>query len=284
MRDQGTPTDTDRRTLLQTLPLASFALAAGSWPGAEVRALEGSAPRPAIPDPRLGESFPSQAPEQVREMVGVSHGNVTRVRELLAERPGLALATWDWGWGDWESALDAASHVGNREIAELLLSHGARPTLFTAAMLGQSMVVKATLEARPGLQRTRGPHGITLLSHAKAGGPGAEAVVAYLTALGDADPKFPLVDLAASEGAKLVGAYEVGPAERDRFLVSQKDGQLQIERPGGAARRLFHLGRLEFFPTGAEAVRIRFELKVDGSAELTIVDGSEQLLARRSVS
>src|SRR5512134_2437591 len=98
------------------------------------------------PAPSAGtapESFPAQDPAVVREMVGVSHGNVGRVRELLAERPALANAAWDWGCGDWESALGAASHVGNREIAGLLLASGARPTLFSAAMLGQLEVVRA---------------------------------------------------------------------------------------------------------------------------------------------
>jgi len=86
----------------------------------------------------------------VREMVGVSYGNVARVRALLANRPALANATWDWGFGDWETALGAASHVGHREIAAMLLAAGARPTLFSAAMLGQLDVVKAFVAAHPG--------------------------------------------------------------------------------------------------------------------------------------
>ena len=106
-------------------------------------------------------------------MVGVSHGNVARVRELLTGRPALANASWDWGYGDWESALGAASHVGNQEIAKLLLAAGARPSIFSAAMLGQLDTVKAFILASPGVQKTRGPHGLTLLSHARAGGPAA---------------------------------------------------------------------------------------------------------------
>ena len=103
-------------------------------------------------------------------MVAVSHGNVARVRELLSNRPALANASWDWGYGDWESALGAASHVGNQEIARLLLAAGARPTIFSAAMLGQVETVRAFVAASPGVQKTRGPHGLTLLSHARAGG------------------------------------------------------------------------------------------------------------------
>ena len=97
-------------------------------------------PRTAAAAP-LSDAFPSHPPELAREMVGVSHGNIARVKELLAERPSLAKAVWDWGFGDWETALGAASHVGNREIAELLLAHGARPDLFTAAMMGESAAI-----------------------------------------------------------------------------------------------------------------------------------------------
>ena len=40
----------------------------------------------------------------------------------------LACATLDWGFGDWETALGAASHVGRPEIAEYLIANGAEPT------------------------------------------------------------------------------------------------------------------------------------------------------------
>ncbi len=127
------------------------------------------APAPALPD-----SWPTQPPDLAREMVGASHGRVERVRELLAVHSSLARAAWDWGFGDWETALGAASHVGNREIAELLLAHGAQPTIFSAAMLGQVATVRAFIEAAPGIQKTAGPHGLTLLHHARAGGGGRQ--------------------------------------------------------------------------------------------------------------
>src|SRR3954451_11330466 len=78
-------------------------------------AAQTASPAPAVAVP---ETFPSQPPALVREMVSVSHGNIKRVRELVEARPALAKAAWDWGFNDWESALGAASHVGNREIAE----------------------------------------------------------------------------------------------------------------------------------------------------------------------
>jgi hypothetical protein len=101
---------------------------------------------------RVDAAFPSHPPALAREIVGASHGNVARVKELVAGRPALARAAWDWGYGDWETALGAASHVGHREIAELLLANGAHPTIFSAAMLGQLEVVKAFITG-PALRR-----------------------------------------------------------------------------------------------------------------------------------
>ena len=132
--------------------------------------------------------FPTQPPELVEETVVVAHGNFSRVKELVGRQPTLAKATWDWGFGDWETALGAASHVGNREIAELLLSNGAHPTIFSATMLGQLDVVKAFVAASSsGIQRTRGPHSISLMRHAMAGGPHAQSVVEYLKLVDGAD-------------------------------------------------------------------------------------------------
>ena len=87
-------------------------------------------------------SFPAHEPDLVKEIVSVSHGNLARVKELVSARPALARASWDWGYGDWETPIDAASHVGNRPIAEYLIANGARPTIYTAAMMGQLDIVK----------------------------------------------------------------------------------------------------------------------------------------------
>ncbi len=107
------------------------------------------------------------------EIVSVSHFSYERVKGLLDQSSDLAKAGRDWGFGDWETALGAASHTGNRDIALLLIEHGARPDIFTFAMLGQTDVVRALIEAQPGVQRIPGPHGITLAAHARAGGEAA---------------------------------------------------------------------------------------------------------------
>jgi hypothetical protein len=120
------------------------------------------------------------APALVNEFVGKSHGDLDRVRALLAEHPALVNAAWDWGNGDWETGLGAAAHVGRRDIALFLLERGARMDIFAAAMLGHLEIVRAMIEAIPGAVQWRGPHGIPLLTHAEAGGPASAAVVDYL--------------------------------------------------------------------------------------------------------
>jgi hypothetical protein len=120
--------------------------------------------------------------ELVREFVGKAHGDLERVRELLQAQPRLVNAAWDWGGGDWETGLGAASHVGRRDIALLLLAGGARMDIFAAAMLGHLEVVRATLEGFPDAWKWPGPHGIPLLRHADVGGEAAAGVVALLRA------------------------------------------------------------------------------------------------------
>jgi hypothetical protein len=224
------------------------------------------------PNPR----FPSHDDESVREIVSVAHGNLARVKEMVTARPALARASWDWGFGDWETPIDAASHVGNRPIAEFLIANGARPTVFTAVMLGQLSIVKSLVDVTPGLQRMRGPHGLTMVAHAKAGGSGSVEVLKYLESLGDADPRYPDVALTEAEQAAIVGEYSFGPDPGDRFRVAKGPRGFTIQRPGGAERNLFHHGRLVFNPPGAEAVQIRF----DGDSVI-VEDGARITRGRR---
>lgn len=127
------------------------------------------------------ESKPRLDAETVQEFVGQAHGDIDRVRELLAREPALVNAAWDWGGGDWETALGAAAHMGRRDIAELLLANGARIDLFAAAMLDRIEIVRAILTHETGARNAPGPHGIPLMAHAKAGG--AASVIEYLESL-----------------------------------------------------------------------------------------------------
>lgn len=129
------------------------------------------------------ENTPPLASELVRDFVANAHGDLEHVEELLAQEPRLINAAWDWGGGDWETALGAAAHMGRRDIAQVLLKRGARLDVFAAAMLGEVEIVQAIIKAFPSMSQASGPHGIPLLLHAQAGGEGATAVVAFLQAL-----------------------------------------------------------------------------------------------------
>jgi hypothetical protein len=223
--------------------------------------------------------YPTQQPELVREMVLVSHFNLARVRELVEARPSLAKASWDWGFGDWESALGAASHVGNKPIAEYLISRGARPSLFSATMLGQLEVVKAFITAQPGVQRIRGPHSITLLAHAKAGSEAARPVFEYLQSLKDADAD-PPIPLPEADIARLPGTYVFGPVGNQQIDITADKGLLTWTRKGTTGRGLVHLGDRTFHPVGAVAVRIRFAEDTGGMV-MTVNDPDVVLTARR---
>jgi hypothetical protein len=119
----------------------------------------------------------------VQQFVGNAHGDLDAVRAALEADSTRANSAWDWGGGDWETALGAASHMGRRDIAELLLASGARLDVFAAAMLGNVEIVRAVLAAHPDTRDTKGPHGIPLREHAVAGGAQAQPVLELLDAL-----------------------------------------------------------------------------------------------------
>jgi hypothetical protein len=255
-----------RRGFLGSVPAVPFLLSRDSQPST-------------APPPWAG--FPAHEPDAARDIVGASHGNIARVKELISARPALARASWDFGYGDWETPIDAASHVGNRPIAEFLIANGARPTIFTAAMMGQLSIVKDWVEATPGVQRSRGPHGITMVAHARAGGPAAAAVLKYLESLGDADPRYTDLPLTEADHAAIAGEYAFGAGPTERFKVAKNARGVGIQRPGHADRNLFHQGGLVFNPPGAEAVRIRFELGADKKATALVIE--EGALITRAV-
>ncbi|TAI49827.1 ankyrin repeat domain-containing protein [Flagellimonas allohymeniacidonis] len=120
----------------------------------------------------------------VQEFVGKSHSDINKVKELLEEYPTLLNAAHDWKYGDFETGLGAASHVGYKETVHFFLENGAQANIFTACVLGEIDVVKAMLTAFPKTIHAKGPHGFTLLHHAQKGGDEALEVKEYLMSLG----------------------------------------------------------------------------------------------------
>jgi hypothetical protein len=119
----------------------------------------------------------------VKQFVIAGPSNLDKVKEMLAVQPALINATWDWGGGDFETALGGASHMGRPDIARFLLENNARMDLFAAAMLGRLEIIKAAAAAFPNILRVPGPHKIPLIAHAEKGGADAVAVVEFLRTL-----------------------------------------------------------------------------------------------------
>ena len=132
------------------------------------------------------------SPELVKEFVRVGHNNLPEVQRMLEDQPGLLNASWDVGAGDFETALEGAGHVGDRDIAEYLIRRGARANIFVMTMLGMTAEVKGLLTAFPELLWSKGPHGLTLLHHANRGGEPAKELVELVQGLGLTETKLAL--------------------------------------------------------------------------------------------
>lgn len=127
---------------------------------------------------------PALLPAKVQAAVGFAHGNLEKLRALVDEIPLLVNACWDQGGGDFETPLQAAAHMGRREIAEFLLSRNARIDIYGAGMLGHLDFIRAALAQNPQIHEVPGPHGFTLLHCVKQGGAPARPVYDFLLAQG----------------------------------------------------------------------------------------------------
>ncbi len=205
------------------------------------------------------DSYPTTPGDRASAFVGACHAQIDRVRDMLAEDAGLARAAWDWGFGDWETAIGACSHTGRLDIIELLIAHGARPTVFTLATLDRVDAIRDLLENVPNLEAVEGPHSISLLRHARAGK--ADRVLQFLTDRGAVDTNPFAIEKAEAE--PYFGSYAWGPGETDRFEVGwfERVSCLSLKRPGHNSRNLIPLGDSSFSPAGARHVRMRFDME-----------------------
>jgi hypothetical protein len=242
------------------------------------------------PKEGLFHRYPSIDDEIVSEIVGKSHFNLDRVRELVDPRPELARATWDWGFGDWETAVGAASHVGRRDIVNYLLSKGARPDIFTYAALGQLDAVKSMIAATPAIQSIDGPHGISLLRHAKNGIRSEELteaeilngkqLIAYLEELGNADPKVMDIEIEEGDKQKYLGDYMYGDGPKDGFSIklNMRD-MLALGKLGSFGGGLFQIAPNSFMYNGAPSVEISFKIEDGKVRSLTVSEPELSLTA-----
>lgn len=111
--------------------------------------------------------LPELTQDYVREFVLPCHGNFEKVKTMLTTDPRLVNTNFE-AWN--ETPLGAASHVGNVQIAEYLLSQGATMTICTAAMLGDKVTVEKFITDDPSLVNAKGAHDITLMFHTALSG------------------------------------------------------------------------------------------------------------------
>ncbi len=145
----------------------------------------------------------------IDEFVGASHGDLDRVKELLAQHPDLlqGRARWD------ETPLGAAAHTGAEVVARFLLAAGAPIDICAAAMLGMTDRVRAMLEAAPRQAQATGAHGISVLYHAAIRG---RIDVAELLLARGAD-----VNVGTGGNAALHGAAAFGQKAMVEWLLAR---------------------------------------------------------------
>lgn len=240
----------------------------------------------------LPDHFPFIEPDLVMQVVGKSHSDLETVKTLVDKRPELARSVWDWRFGDFESAIGAASHVGRRDIALYLIEKGARPTIFSHAMLGNIEVIRATIEAIPGIQRSLGPHGISLLDHANVGlrmqdkmtrkeVAGVEQTIEYLQNLGDAGGAN-YIDVNEPEQKKYLGDYRYGEGEKDGFTIQLNMRKLLSLGPiGDFGGAIYKVGENKFIYNGVPSVIISFEIKNEIVESLTLIDPDVKITAKK---
>jgi ankyrin repeat protein len=98
---------------------------------------------------------------EINGFVTLAHFNFDKVKELASATPALldTRASWD------ETAIEAASHMGLRPMAEWLAERGAAVSTCTAVLLGRTAMVKAALAADPLVVNERGAHDISILGY-----------------------------------------------------------------------------------------------------------------------
>lgn len=107
--------------------------------------------------------------EEIKEFVFAAHKDFEETKKIIEAKPLLLNCTNQAKKGDFETAVGGASHMGRKDIADLLVSKGARLDIFNYTFLGYHDFVKKLIEDYPDLLWAPGPHGFTLLHHAKVG-------------------------------------------------------------------------------------------------------------------
>jgi ankyrin repeat protein len=162
----------------------------------------------------------------VEEVVGNAHGNLVRVRELLDAYPAALNLRAPWN----ETAVEAATQMGNKPILDLLIARGAPVDFFTACVLGRVEQVAAELAHDPNRANARGVHELPALYFAAIG---ANLAIAELMLAAGAD-----VNARAQAAAPIHGAVMGGSAEMIRLLLEKGADPSAPDFEGSSAPQL----------------------------------------------
>ncbi|NNC70435.1 MAG: hypothetical protein HKN90_06400 [Flavobacteriaceae bacterium] len=147
------------------------------------------------------------------------------------------------------------------------------------------------IDMTPGIQSTMGPHGISLLRHAKAGLRmkdkmtseqilNCEKLIDYLTNLDDVDGENYLE--MTDDKKKYIGDYKYGDGEKDGFTVKENMRKMlslgKLGKSGGALQKI---GDNRFIYNGVPSVEISFQFKEDKVISLTINEPDLVLVAKK---
>ena len=273
----------DRRTVLKTSALAFLGLAVPNLTFSNTKTVKNTSAD-------VPRHFPNIDPEIINEVVGKSHADLDRVKALVDARPELSRSVWEWRFGDFESAIGAASHVGRRDIASYLISKGVRPTIYTFAMFGNYETVKSMIEFFPGIQQNSGPHGISLLAHAYAGErmkddmstkekDNLKRTIEYLENLGDANGEN-YIDVSPEEQQKYLGDYKYGSGDYEGFTVGINMRKfLSLAPLGGFGGALYKTADNKFIYNGAPSVEISFNIENENVKSLKLNEPGLEIIA-----
>ena len=97
----------------------------------------------------------------INPFVTLAHFNFEKVKELLSATPALldTRASWD------ETAIEAASHTGQLQMAQWLSERGSAVSTCTAVLLGNEALVKQAIASDRLVVNERGAHDIAILAY-----------------------------------------------------------------------------------------------------------------------
>lgn len=159
--------------------------------------------------------------------VGRGHFDLEATQRGLAAHPELVHASATTT----ELAVEAAGHIGQREIVELLLEHGAPYSMPAAIVRGKPAEIAALLEHEPDRIHERGPHDFPLLWYPVLGGGSLELAELLLARGAEIEMQHYLgttaLHLAAAHGQRDMVALllERGADPRRRGRKFERQGQ-----------------------------------------------------------